>query len=105
MENQANNKVGQNMMNQKEISDTIKGLRENQKTALKLLDENVLLKYEMQTLKKTIEEKDNKIDELENEIENWKEKYDDLEKNIEDNYVLRYKDKYEEYGVSERDFY
>ena len=44
-------------MNPQEINDTIKGLRENQKTALKLLDENVELKK--------------KVKELEQELKRW----------------------------------
>ena len=45
------------------------------------------------------------IDDLLLEIDRLKEKYDDLKDDLEDNYVPRFKDKYEEYGVSERDFF
>lgn len=82
-----------------------KQVYENQETAIKLLQENVLLNYEVQTLKKTLEEKETKIDELESEREHFKKQYEDLECDLRDNYVPRYKTPYEEYGVSERDFY
>lgn len=45
------------------------------------------------------------IDELLNEIDYLKDEYRSLESNLEENYKPRYRDKYEEYGISERDFY
>lgn len=45
------------------------------------------------------------LDDLLYEIEYLEEKYEDLKNDLEDNYVPRYKDKYEEYGVSKKDFY
>ena len=45
------------------------------------------------------------IDELLGWIDYLKEEYRDLENSIEENYKPRYRDKYEEYGISERDFY
>ena len=39
------------------------------------------------------------------EIEHLEEEYEDLENDLRDNYEPRYKTPYEEYGVSEKDFY
>lgn len=44
------------------------------------------------------------IEDLNYECDKLKEEKEDLERDLEDNYVPRYKDKYEEYGVSPRDF-
>lgn len=45
------------------------------------------------------------IDDLLYEIDHLQEKYKDLEKDIEENYELKPFNPYEEYGVSEKDFY
>lgn len=44
------------------------------------------------------------IENLDYELEHVRGQLKELEGQIEDNYVPRYKDKYEEYGVSPRDF-
>lgn len=44
------------------------------------------------------------IENLNYELDHAREEKEDLEKDLEDNYVPRYKDAYEEYGVSPRDF-
>lgn len=48
---------------------------------------------------------DEMLDDLLREIDYQKEKIEDIEQDRDDNYVPRYKDKYEEYGMSEKDFY
>jgi hypothetical protein len=45
------------------------------------------------------------IDDLLLEIDSLEEKIEDLERDIENNYELKNANPYEEYGVSERDFY
>ena len=45
------------------------------------------------------------IEDLNYEYERLEDEKEDLERDLEDNYVPRYKDKYEEYGVSPRDFF
>lgn len=45
------------------------------------------------------------IEDLLLEIDRLEEKIEDLEQNIENNYELKNVNPYEEYGVSERDFY
>lgn len=47
----------------------------------------------------------NIIDDLLYEIHRLEEKIEDMENDIEENYELKPFDPYEEYGVSERDFY
>lgn len=44
------------------------------------------------------------IENLNYELDHAREEKEDLEKDLEDNYVPRYKDKWEEYEVSPRDF-
>lgn len=75
----------------------------NEETATELLQENVALKHRIETLQSMVEEKDQQIEDLEAELEQLKRDYKDLEQDLEDNYKPI--DKYELYGVSERDFY
>ena len=48
------------------------------------------------------------LDAIENlvyDVERLEEEKKDIEDDRNDNYVPRFRDKYEEYGISERDFY
>ena len=104
----------------------------NQETAIKLLQENKELKKkkkkykldkkDLENLKKVreitrtdykvdengyieVEDLTCIIDELLREIEHLEEEKKGIEQDRNDNYVPRFRDKYEEYGVSEKDFY
>lgn len=84
----------------------------NEEAAERLMEDNIALKHRINSLKKALENKElkiesleAKIEDLEGDVKHWKEEYDDLERDLYDNYVPRFKDKYEEYGVSEKDFY
>ena len=71
--------------------------RDNEDTAIMLMKENI-------SLKDRIKQLETENEELKYDVEYLEEKYKDLKKDLEDNYVPRWHDKYEEYGVSERDF-
>lgn len=81
-----------------DLEDYIRRVGENEDSAIKLLRENIRLKNEIETLKKMIDEKDDRIAFLEGRIR-------ELEQDRDENYVLREQDPYSEYGISERDFH
>ncbi len=81
-----------------DLEDYIRRVGENEDSAIKLLRENICLKNEIETLKKMIDEKDDRIAFLEGRIR-------ELEQDRDENYVLREQDPYSEYGISERDFH
>ena len=81
-----------------DLEDYIRRVGENEDSAIKLLRENICLKNEIETLKKMIDEKDDRIEFLEGRIR-------ELEQDRDENYVLREQDPYSEYGISERDFH
>ena len=45
------------------------------------------------------------IEDLDGEVERLKEQIEDITEDRDENYIPRFRDKYEEYGISEKDFY
>lgn len=45
------------------------------------------------------------IEDLDREVERLKEQIEDITEDRDENYISRFRDKYEEYGISEKDFY
>jgi peptidoglycan hydrolase CwlO-like protein len=85
-------------MSEEELQDYTRRVSENEDSAIRLLRDNIRLKNEIETLKKMIDEKDDKITFLKSKIK-------ELEQDRDENYILRQQNPYSEYGISEKDFH
>lgn len=84
-------------MNKEEFELYKKQVSENEDSAIKLLNLNL-------KLSKQIEEQEDIINELRFDVEHWQSEYEELKRNLEDNYVRKEENPYTEYGISEKDF-